>query len=58
MWCLLEWACCERSVVDAAHPARMMVTDTVRSGARAKLGGGGAPVVNVGGCRAGASAFK
>lgn len=38
----------ERRIVDRAHPARMLVVDTVRSrGGRGKLGG--ATVVNVGG---------
>ena len=41
----------ERGIVDAAHPAGILVTDIVRSGAKAELEGsiGGQLAVSIGG---------
>jgi len=37
---VLKWVWPERSIVDEAHPAAMLVADTIKSGARAKPEGG------------------
>jgi len=44
---VLKWVWQVRSIVDTAHPARMLVVDIARPGQRAKLEG--ATVFNTGG---------